>query len=471
MRLQGALEENVLTILCWHPVHAPDLTLRLRPELFSSRTYRRIAETAFEYIAKYSQPPGRHLPDLMEDALRKGEEGKLLNQTIDAMDRLYKEIQADYVMAEIDHFVRKREMTMALEAASEALQQDDLQKAQDALYEQNVITSPHTPGIWLTDAPRMLSVLDQHDDDFISCGVDALDDRGVHLEPKTMTVLIAPPKRGKSWWLIEVGKRALMHGKSVLHITLENSEQLTARRYMQALFSMTKDKAQQIRSAVFIKDEQGYPVSVDFNNRMTEGLKTTPRARLARRLRGFSTRARFLIKEFPTATLSIPSLNAYLDVLSRQHNFRPDVLLIDYPDLMAIDKNNLRVALGQTFQQLRGIFVARNIAGATVTQGGRVASTAHTVTSNMVAEDFSKIATADTILTYSQSMEERRAGIARIMVAEARDAEDKWIAAISQNYATGQFCLDSAFLTEVLEKELNRVTGASGEADEEVHKE
>lgn len=470
MKLQGALEENILTVLCWNEQHAAELTLRLKPELFSTRAYRKVAETAFEHIERFSVPPRHHLNDLLEEAMRKGEEGKLLSNVVDAMARLAPELQVDYVMGELDRFIRTRQMTLALETASEALQRGELETAQEALYEQNLGSAPLTPGIWLTDAPRMLSVLDKREEDYISCGIDALDEREVRLAPKTMTTFIAPPKRGKSWWLVEVGKRALMHGHSVLHITLENSEELTARRYLQSLFAMSKAKAQQQRTAFFVRDSVGQCTAIEFNTRTSEALLEAPRGKLAERLRGFNQRAPFLIKEFPTGTLSISGLNSYLDMLKRQHNFSPDVMLVDYPDLMALDPANLRVSLGQTFVKLRGIFVARNIAGAVVTQGGRASTTAKVVSESHVAEDFSKIATSDTVLTYSQTGEERKLGLARILVSNARDAEDKYIALISQNYPTGQFCLDSIYMNQYLEQEINKLAGP-GDANEAQHQE
>jgi replicative DNA helicase len=183
------------------------------------------------------------------------------------------------------------------------------------------------------------------------------------------------------------------------------------------------------------------------------------KARLAARLRKLRTRARFLIKEFPTSTLSVAGLNAYLDSLAKVHRFVPDVLLIDYPDLMAVDSRNLRTDLGVIYKQIRGVAVKRNLALATVTQGTRQSTQSRVVSENMVAEDFSKVATADTILTYSQTPEEKKLGLARIMVANARDAEDKYIVLVSQNYATGQFCIDSAFMSHVLSSELDRLTG------------
>jgi hypothetical protein len=42
-------------------------------------------------------------------------------------------------------------------------------------------------------------------------------------------------------------------------------------------------------------------------------------------------------------------LNAYLDGLERFHKITPDIIAVDYPDLMAIDSKNMRIDIGRTF--------------------------------------------------------------------------------------------------------------------------
>ena len=71
---------------------------------------------------------------------------------------------------------------------------------------------------------------------------------------------------------------------------------------------------------------------------------------------------------------------------------------------------------------------------------------AKVVKDDMVAEDVSKIATADNVITYSQTEQERKLGLARLWVSNARNDEDKFMILISQCYAAGQFCLNSTLM-------------------------
>lgn len=459
MKLEHSLEENALTLICFNKETAPALVVKLTPDLFSTRAYREIAECAFNYIKRHRIPPGVHLRDELEAKIRKGDEGKLIAQTIEAMERLAPDIHPAYVLEGLDDFIRMRRMKIALENASDALDSGDMDRAGMLMHGGIGHNGGPDAGLWSHEPENFVQFLEENEDDEFSIGIDALDDRGVTIVRKTMTLLIAAAKRGKSWWLITVGKKAILRGKNVLHITLENSEKLTAQRYCQTLFAMTKREAIEVRSAIFQKDKLGRMTSMEQHVRTPEGLRSISRAKLIKKLRPLSARGKLHIKEFPTGTLTVAQLEAYMDHLELTHGFKPDVLLLDYPDLMQVAAENMRIALGQLFKNLRGVAVKRNAALVVVTQGNRTSDNIKTVTTAHVAEDFSKIGSADTILTYSQTGDEKQMGLARILVARARDAEDGFMVLVSQNYPTGQFAIDSVYMSKFVQSEMERMQG------------
>ena len=601
--IKGALEDNVLTLLCWSEQHSPMLAIQLDPEIFSTRAYRDIAAKAIHHIASFSMPPCAHLRDLFEDKLRKPDEGKLLKMTFDAMEELHGQLQPEYVLKQLDTFIASRRLAMAVEQASDFLHQGELDKAREALFtvDPPVMTGP---GIWLSDPKQALAFLNEVDEDYFPSGMSLLDDMGIRPERKTMTVFIAPAKRGKclagdtlmqmvdgslktirdvvrdkdvdivaldvkwgvlisakvtdwiesgtqqcyllethcgntikataehkfytpkgwmslsnikvgtdsiavifssndrvafdkvvkiekaeitetyditvadhhnfiannivahnSWWLIEIGKQAMLARKSVLHITLEMSEQRVAQRYIQSLYALTSDKSQTIRVPIFKRDETGHCHDIDFDTIVPEVLNADSRLQISRKLRKLSKKAPLKIKEFPTGSLTLAQLNAYLDYLRRVEDFTPDMLIIDYPNLMNVPADRMRIELGRIFQGLRGIAVTRNMAVCTVTQGNRISSTSKSVNTSMVAEDYSIIGTADMILTYSQTAEERGVNLARVTVAAARNMRDQFTALISQSYASGQFCLDSVYMQKNIEKRVAELSGEDRDAD------
>lgn len=244
-----------------------------------------------------------------------------------------------------------------------------------------------------------------------------------------------------------MGKHCMIQRKKVLHVTLEMSEARTAQRYVQALFSISKREAN-VRTTRFVTDNLGRLIDFEEDqlNRptlMDPGIRDFISKKLESQRK---RRAPLIIKQFPTGALTVTMLKAYLDGLERFQKFVPDVVIIDYPDLMKLDSDNLRISTGQIYKDLRGIAVERNLAMVVASQGNREAATAKMVTDSMIAEDYSKIATSDNVLTYTQTEEEKKLGLARLYVANGRNDEDKFVVLVSQSYAIGQFCLSSTYM-------------------------
>ena len=283
----------------------------------------------------------------------------------------------------------------------------------------------------------------EHKKPVIHTGIKPLDDLEIGPARKELFLMIAPPKRGKTWGMIHLAKYALLQKYSVLHVTLEMSEERISQRYIQSFFSVSKRQAT-IRIPIFEVGD-GRLLRLDYQELERksfddEGIRKFIAREIPRR---FKNRPPLVIKQFPTRSLTMNGLRAYLDSLERSMKFVPDVVVLDYGDLMKIDANNLRIDTGRMFQDLRGLAVERDFALITATQGNRESSQAKIVTDAMVAEDYSKIATADNVITFSQTETEREFGLARLFVSNGRNDEDKFSVCISQAYAVGQFCLDA----------------------------
>jgi hypothetical protein len=161
---------------------------------------------------------------------------------------------------------------------------------------------------------------------------------------------------------------------------------------------------------------------------------------------------------------------AYLDGLERLHKFVPDVVIIDYPDLMELKGNDQRIAIGNNNKMLRGIAVKRNHAQLVLSQSNRESAKSKLVDTTHASEDWSKIATADQVFTYSQTPAEKKLGLGRLFAAKTRDEEGSFVTLMTQAYGMGQFCIDSCFLSSEYWDYLetgNRKRGRYDEDDED----
>ena len=264
---QAALEEALLSLLCFSDEQAPALALKLPDSsIFTTQENQQLAQVAIEYIKKFSKAPKGQLEYLLETDMRRGERGKLLAQQFDFLAKQVQQVDAAFVLDQLDRFISSQQLLAKLREALELLNQGDFEKAQEVTYRQNGLALDGSSGIWLKDPKQALRFLDRdQEDEFFSSGLDPLDLRGVRPERKTLFFIIAAAGRGKSWYLIEVGKRALQHHHKVLHVTLENSEEKTAQRYIQSIFSLTKSEAETLRTPYFERAIDG-SVSIQFRD-------------------------------------------------------------------------------------------------------------------------------------------------------------------------------------------------------------
>ena len=448
-RLGGALQENVLTLLCFSDAHCKVIRAQVSPKLFESSILREIAGHAIEFIDLYGVAIKEHLPDSLEDIL-KGEDKRRGAAFTTMLQNLYAArdtVQGDYVITQLGKFVRQQNLKSAVMHAGEALEEGDVDAAELAMTKglASQITN-FEPGIDVGDAATSLAYLDDTESKPMLCGIRELDALGAGPCKGNLGIFLGPQNSGKSWWGINIGKWALLQGESVVHITLEMAANKVVGRYHQAFFSVSKH-ARPARIPRFVRDAHGDTVDVEYEDLVRPSLADPDiKAVLGRKLeREFRRRPRLIVKFFPTGSLTLVALKAYLDNLERFQKIVPGLLVIDYADLMAIkDAGNLRSELGEITKGLRGIAGERGIAVCTMAQTNREGMGSTNVNVTHLSEDISKAFTADTIISYSQTEQEYALGMARLFLAKHRDDEAKRWALISQAYSIGQFCMDSA---------------------------
>lgn len=476
---QESLQENLLALLVYKEEEG-QLVLNLVDPSYFSDAYRVIAERASAYRRQYDRPPGReHIYDLMEDILgdkNNRQRGTML-RVLEALFQLSEGINSKYVLDQASIFIRKQTISQAILDSAKLINQKqehsltDIEELWSKLL--RVDRVGFAEGMRLTAVDRLVAFLDQQYVEF-NTGIPSFDRQSIVPYRGSVFLFLAATGMGKSWWLVHLGKRALMLRKRVLYVTLEMSEEEVASRFLQSLFSVSKrhaptmvtafDRGAHDRLTGFSLDEVTPAFAFDSTALMDE---------LRVHMQAFGGRIdNLLIKKFPTRSLTPDGLRRYLDTVERVEKFIPDILLVDYLGLLKTDAKDHRIGLGRNFEELRGIADERNVALGTAHQISRAGAQAKVTTAADVAEDWSLIGTADRVVTYSRTMQEKRFGLARLFVDKARSDSDKFGVLVAQNYAQGQFVLDSQIMDphywerlKELENENKHVAGV--EEDEE----
>lgn len=455
--LPTPLQETILATLCFNEKYGAAIAAQVIPEHFDG-PYRDVATRVLAYRNKYGRAPGPvHLDDLFAEILTKASDHKAerLRRILLGLGELRDGLNARYAAEQVELFVRRQVLIEGIMSASDVIgrnreSEDNILEAERIIYEAlNRAPTTMDGGLSLEDTMRGLSFLDK-DRASLPLGIPQLDKLDAGPTKKQMLLYIAPKGSGKTWFCIHCGKQGLLHNERVLHITNEVSEEVVAARYYQMLFSLALRSSEEITRRKIILDDKG-------NIRKLKPELITPayslksasaRKRLREDIKKWGPRlSRIRIKEFPTGQLTLQQLNAYLDWLAQSQKFFPTMLIVDYPDLMALNPNDLRGSLNRTFVGLRGIAVKRDLAVVVPTQGGRRTIDAKETRSSDATEDISKVFTADIVMTYSSMPIEKEAGLGRLTLKHARASQSDVQVVLAQAYGIGQYCVQSTRFT------------------------
>lgn len=208
---------------------------------------------------------------------------------------------------------------------------------------------------------------------------------------------MGPAHSGKSMYLINAGANLLLQKKNVLHISLEMSEEITEQRYDMRLLGLTKEELITGKGRLGIKE-------------------------LLKKSIG-----ELVVKRYPSSTVTASEISAYINRLENIKGFVPDVLIIDYADIMRstnhyVDK---RHELDMIYQEVRNIAIEHNAPVITATQLNRSAleklESGKILTEESIAESYGIARIIDCGVTINATPTSNAQGESTIYVCKNRD--------------------------------------------------
>jgi replicative DNA helicase len=128
----------------------------------------------------------------------------------------------------------------------------------------------------------------------------------------------------------------------------------------------------------------------------------------------------------------------------------PDVIIIDYADILMPEKKDLegRDKENSTWLALKNLAQSRKAFVATASQGNRASFEMESLQEKNTSEDIRKLAHIDLAAAINQRPDEKIKGITRIAVLNHRwkKFNKSHQAMVLQNYEVGQFHLDSILI-------------------------
>jgi replicative DNA helicase len=218
-------------------------------------------------------------------------------------------------------------------------------------------------------------------------------------------VFVAPAGIGKSWGLINIGANAVKKGLTVLHYTLELNEAYVGLRYDSVITGIA---AQNLKH---------------YQDDVTETVQKLP--------------GRLIIKYYPTKTCSVTGLRAHIEKCILQDR-KPDIVIVDYADLLRGHGQEKRHELEGIYEDLRGMAGEYDVPVWTASQANRSALEMDVIEADKISESYGKVMVADFIISLSRKVQDKLAGTGRWHVIKNRFGPDGITLPSKMNTSNGQ---------------------------------
>jgi hypothetical protein len=483
-------------------------------EYFKAPFAKTVAQWCLDYWDQYEEAPGRQIEELYHAKERAGEldddQVDIIGQFLESLSEEYERGEkrsTEYVARTTETYFRRRALEILKEDINNALANRDVDQAELTLAQYRTPARENGQHINpFTNEEAIQEAFTQSNEPLFrlpgALG-EALNDLFVR---DGFLAIMAPEKRGKSWIMMYLSKRAAMARVNVAWFAVGDmtKPQMTVRYHiMHTHRSHRKKYCGDILVPVVdcVRNQDG---SCDLVEREGEGdlVKTagrdskhtvfqeykerpdwTPCAYCARDRvlknkfvgacwhrerkavepldwrdavkagKEFADKVmrerQFYLDCYPNSSINVQGIDNALALWEAKDGFVPDVILIDYADILAPEdgRKDFRHQQNETWKALRKLSQTRNCLVVTATQADAASYSQKMINESNFSEDKRKYSHVTGVITLNQEAAEKKKGVMRIgtMFLREDDFDTTRAVTVLQSLATGQPVLGSYF--------------------------
>lgn len=369
------IENTIIQSLLTNPTYFTKTFTHFKIDHFSSIENQEIFKAILKYYSDYQEVPkakeiGIRLKDINTEKLR---DSTISHFKMAMTDE--KVSNLDFLIDESQNFVQKQEFIKAIMAGADAVQnKKDLSPIYGMMGDALKINFDADIGMKYTELDRRLEYYKKKVFG-IDCGVKSLDDILGGFRPKTLNVVGSVSHGGKSLFMASCASYNILQGKNVLYLTLEMSEEETAKRIDANVLNIDINTFKTTPDEVFNK---AY-------NSVKDSLGT------------------LIVKEYSAGSFDTLKLEALLGDLYNELNFTPDIIYIDYLTLMKSVRANPSIGTYQYYkliaEELHGFAKKYNLPVVTASQLNRCLEIGTEVIEKQGVKLIGQVQTGDELLS------------------------------------------------------------------------
>jgi archaellum biogenesis ATPase FlaH len=450
-------------------------------------TAKQLSSWCIDYFKKYNKAPFRDIEGIFTEKIKKGlqkDDIEYIEEILESLNTEYENadnFNAEYLIDQTKQYFSTQRLKQYAEMILTNLEAGDIVSAEkEALSfvptRDNEISNVIDPFA----SPMLIKQAFTEQSESLITFPKALGQFwNEQLTRGSFIAITGPEKRGKTFWLLEFAMRAMMNRNNVVFFQAGDMTEKQQLRRMAVYLSKRSDKErycterqipcvdcwynqtdtcelavrEQYGIRLFDTDMEQKKITFDMLMDVKRDYPEYKPCRNCDKMRGavwlelnpaiktlewkdaYKTMKRwqrkynnkFKLCTYPNETLTMQEINNLLTLWERQDGFVPDVILIDYADILApdYDCNRLdgRGQINRIWQRMRKLSQEKHCLLITATQAAASSYDKETLSLSDFSEDKRKYAHTTATYSLNQTDEEKKIGIMRLGELVIRESE------------------------------------------------
>lgn len=405
--------------------------------LFAGRPANELGRMCVRFFHKHNQAPLKHVENLLaewgEQHSSEPNALKALVGLVDGLSGQYEQQAGDLNHEHVIDVAQRHFDKVRLERCAEeirlAVAAGDFARAEEIRTASTSVHLSAEQGCFLEDPSGWELAFAGCDKPLVSYPGDLGVFFGDMLTRDSLVSFLAPEKRGKTFWLMDVAWRAMEQRCRVAFFGAGDMSQgqyfyryaarATGRPCRPGIRQIPlglKAMGKEVKVTGYDTKEYTKPMNADKAREAYLGV-LKDRARSRGNL--------YWMACFPNSTLSIQKIKFLLEAKAQQHQWTPDLIVIDYADILAMPEGRyeMREKVNILWKQLKELSESHHCLVLTASQANTAAYKAELLGMGNFSEDKRKNAHVNAQVGINVSASEKKAGLCRLNITALREGD------------------------------------------------
>jgi hypothetical protein len=384
----------------------------LDSEYFESSAHKWVVEYIQKYFGQYHTTP---TVETLSIEVKKLENEVLRISIVEALKEAYKmadQSDLEWVEAEFSSFCRNQQVKSAILNSVQLLEVNDFDSILQLISKAVKSGEDKTIGLdYNLDIEARYREDDRNTIPFPWPVFNEMTQGGYG--KGDLVLVFGNPGGGKSWAVAAMGAYAASLGFNVVHYSLELGEGYVGKRYDAIFSGIDVDKLKDHRKEV---DE------------------------IVGKVKG-----KVIIKEYPPKRASFDTIEAHLQQLEHQNDFKPDMIIIDYLDYMRTKgRKDRKDEIDDVYVAAKAFGKERGIPIISPSQANRTAAKSDIIEGDNAAGSYDKIMIGDIILSLARKRKDKIEGTGNWHIMKNRYGADGMTFRSKINTSNGYIDIDES---------------------------